>query len=82
MEDQAKSLNSIAAPDDQRAVSPLVATAGWLSRLPQAVYKFVVVNFDILAQASEFRNLRHTLYGWYTSLLLCIFKTIIKVLSL
>ena len=54
IEDQAKNLNSIARPYDQRAFSPLDPTAGWLSHLALAIYMFVVVNFDTLAQASDF----------------------------
>ena len=52
IEDQAKNLNSIARPYDQRAFSPLDQTVGWLSHLTLV---FVVVNFDALAQASNFR---------------------------
>ena len=50
-----KNLNSIALPYDQRAFSPLDPTAVWLSHLALAIYVFVVVNFDDLAQASDFR---------------------------
>ena len=52
-EDQAKNLNSIARPYDQRAFSPLDPTVSWLSHLALAIYMFVVVNFDALAQASD-----------------------------
>ena len=47
-----KILNSTARPDDQRAFSPLDPTVSWLSHLALAIYIFVVVNFDALAQAS------------------------------
>ena len=53
--DQAKNLNSTARPYDQRAFSPLDPTVSWLSHLALAIYMFVVVNFDALAQASDFR---------------------------
>ena len=52
-EDQAKKLNSTARPYDQRAFSPLDPTVSWLSHLALAIYIFVVVNFDALAQASN-----------------------------
>ena len=51
IEDQAK--NSTARPYYQRAFSPLDPTAIWLSHLALAIYMFVV-NFDALAQASDF----------------------------
>ena len=53
IEDQAKNLNSKARPYDQQAFSPLDLTASWLSHLALAIYIFVVVNFDALAQASD-----------------------------
>ena len=53
MEDLAKNLNSTARPYDQRAFSPLDPTVSWLSHLALAIYIFVVVNFDALAQASD-----------------------------
>ena len=53
IEDQAKTLNSTARPYDQRAFSPLGPTVSWLSHLALAIYMFVVVNFDALAQASD-----------------------------
>ena len=53
IEDQAKNLNSTASPYDQRAFSPLDPTVSWLSHLALAIYIFVVVNFDALAQASD-----------------------------
>ena len=53
VEDQAKNLNSTARPYDQRAFSPLDPTVSWLSHLALAIYIFVVVNFDALAQASD-----------------------------
>ena len=55
IEDQAKNLNSTARPYDQRAFSPLDPTAVWHSHLALAIYMFVVVNFDALAQASHIR---------------------------
>ena len=42
-------------PYDQEAFSPLDLTASWLSHLALAIYMFVVVNFDALAQASDFQ---------------------------
>ena len=53
IEDQAENLNSTARPYDQRAFSPLDPTVNWLSHLALAIYIFVVVNFDALAQASD-----------------------------
>ena len=53
IEDQAKNLNSTARPYDQRAFSPLDHTICWFSHLALAIYIFVVVNFDALAQASD-----------------------------
>ena len=53
IEDQAKNLNSTARPYDQRAFSPLDPTVSWLSHLALAIYIFVVINFDALAQASD-----------------------------
>ena len=55
IDDQAKNLNWTARPYDQRASSPLDPTAGWHSHLALAIYMFVVVNFDALSQASDFR---------------------------
>ena len=55
-----KNLNSTARPYDQRAFSPLDPTAVWHSHLALAIYMFVVVNFDALAQASDIRiEMRH-----------------------
>ena len=48
-----RNLNSTARPYDQRAFSPLGPTVSWLSYLALAIYIFVVVNFDALAQASD-----------------------------
>ena len=48
-----KNLNSTARPYDQGAFSPLGPTVSWLSHLALAIYIFVVVNFDALAQASD-----------------------------
>ena len=55
IDDQAIILNSTARPYDQQAFSPLDLTASWLSHLALAIYMFVVVNFDALAQASDIR---------------------------
>ena len=55
IEEQAQNLNSTARPYDQRAFSPLDLTAVWHSHLALAIYMFVVVNFDALAQASDIR---------------------------
>ena len=52
VEDQTKNLNSTAHPYDQQAFSPLEPTVSWLSHLALAIYIFVVVNLDALAQAS------------------------------
>ena len=49
-----KNFNSTARPYDQRAISPLDPTAVWHSHLALAIYMFVVVNFDALAQASTY----------------------------
>ena len=53
IEDLAKNLNSTARPYDQRTFSPLDPTVSWLLHLALAIYIFVVVNFDALAQASD-----------------------------
>ena len=50
-----KNLNSTACPYDQQKFSPLDLTASWLSHQALAIYMFVVVNFDALAQASDIR---------------------------
>ena len=50
-----KNLNSTARPYDQQAFSPPDPTAIWHSHLALAIYIFVVVDFDALAQASDFR---------------------------
>ena len=56
IEEQAKKLElSTARPYDQRAFSPLDPTAVWHSHLALAIYMFVVVNFEALAQASDIR---------------------------
>ena len=52
-EDQAKNLNSTACPYDQRAFSPLDPTVSWISHMGLAIFIYVVVNFDALAQASD-----------------------------
>ena len=63
IQDQAKNLNSTARPYDQRAFSPLDPTAVWLLHLALAIYMFVVVNFDALAQASDIRiERRHVVF--------------------
>ena len=61
IEDQAKNLNSTARTYDQQAFSPPDPTAIWHSHLALAIYIFVVVNFDALAQASDFRIERRQL---------------------
>ena len=55
-----KNLNSTASPYDQQAFSPPDPTAIWHSHLALAIYIFVDVNFDALAQASGFSNLKET----------------------
>ena len=50
-----KNLNSTACPYDQHAIIPPNHTAIWHSHLALNIYIFVVVNFDALAQASDFR---------------------------
>ena len=50
-----KNLNLTARPYDQQAFSPPDPTAIWHSHLALAIYIFAVVNFDALAQASDFR---------------------------
>ena len=63
IEDQAKNLNSTACPYDQRAFSPLDPTVSWLSHLALAIYIFVIVNFDALAQASDIQiKRRHVVF--------------------
>ena len=53
IEDQAKNLNLTARPYYQLAFSPLDPTVSSLSHLALAIYIFVVMNFDALAQASN-----------------------------
>ena len=53
IEDQAENLHSIACPYDEWAFSPLDFNADWLSHLALVIYMFVV-NFDAVAQASDF----------------------------
>ena len=55
IEDQVKNLNLTARPYDQRAFSPLDPTAVWHFHLALAIYQYVVVKFDALAQASDTR---------------------------
>ena len=50
-----KNLSSTVCPYDQQAFSPHEPTAIWHSHLAVAIYIFVVVHFDALAQASDFR---------------------------
>ena len=57
-----KNLNSTARPYDQQAFSPPEPTAIWHSHLALAIYIFVVVNFDALAQASDFRIERRQIF--------------------
>ena len=66
IEDQAKNLNSTARPYDQRAFCPLDPTAVWHLHLALAIYMFVVVNFDALAQASDIRIIgRQVVFLWW-----------------
>ena len=59
IEDQYENFNSIALPYDQPAFSPLDPTAGWLSHMALAIYMFVVVYFDALAQVcANFHTIR------------------------
>ena len=53
-----KNLKLTAHPYDQKAFSPLDLTASWLSHLALAIYMFVVVNFDALAETSDIRIAR------------------------
>ena len=53
IEDQAINLNSTFRSYDQRAFSPFDPYVSWLSHLALAIYIFVVVSFDALAQASD-----------------------------
>ena len=63
IEDQAINLNSTARPYDQQAFSQPDPTAIWHSHLALAICIFVVVNFDALAQASDFRiERRHVVF--------------------
>ena len=48
-----KNLNSIARPCGQRAFRQLKPPASWLSHMALAMYMFVVVDFDALAQARD-----------------------------
>ena len=64
IEDQAKNFISTARPYDQRALSPLDPTAVWHWHLALAIYVFIVVNFDAVAQASDFRiERRQVIWG-------------------
>ena len=68
-----RNLNSTARPYDQQAFSPPDPTAIWHLHLALAIYIFVVVNFDALAQASDFRIERryiHTCIHTYLLLLI------------
>ena len=55
IEDQAVKLELDSPSLCQRAFSPLDPTAVWHLHLALAIYMFVVVNFDALAQASDIR---------------------------
>ena len=74
IEDQAKNLNSTARPCDQQAFSPPDPTAIWHSHLALAIYIFVFVNFDALAQASDFLIERRQVHIWYCYYFLFDFK--------
>ena len=67
IEDQDKNLNLTARPYDQRAFSPLGPTVSWLSHLALAIYMFVVVNFNALAQASDIQIERRQI-GFFCSM--------------
>ena len=64
IEDQAKNLNSTGRPYDQQAFSPPDPTAIWHLHLALAIYIFVVVNFDALAQTSDFRIERRYIHTY------------------
>ena len=67
IEDQVKNLNSTARPYDQQAFSPLDPTAVLHSHLALAIYMFVVVNFDALAQDTHiYHTHTHTHTHTYT----------------
>ena len=70
IQDQTKNLNSTACPYDQRAFSSLDPTVSWLSHLALAIYIYVVVNFDALAQASDIQIERRqvVLFCWMQDL--------------
>ena len=55
IKDQAKDLNSIAHPYDQRAFSPIDPAADMGSTLALVIYMFVGVNFDALATGKWFQ---------------------------
>ena len=59
-----RNLNSTARPYDQQAFSPPDPTAIWHLHLALAIYMFVVVNFDALAQASDFRIERRYIHTY------------------
>ena len=66
IEDRAKNLNSTARPYDQRAFSPFDPTVSWLSHPALAIYIFVVVDFDALAQASDIKiERRQVVFLWW-----------------
>ena len=83
IEDQAKNLNSSARPYGQRAFNPPDPTASWLSHLALAIYMFVVVNSDTLAQANVirferrqvvlicWRSTSHKICVWFCLALFC-----------
>ena len=55
IEDRARNFISTARPYDKWAFSPFDPTASRLSHLALAIYMFDIVDFDALAQATEFR---------------------------
>ena len=74
IEDQAKNLNSTGRPYDQQAFSTPDPTAIWHLHLALAIYIFVVVNFDALAQTSDFpigRRYIHTYIHTYIHICCC-----------
>ena len=69
IEDQVKNLSSTARPYDQRASSLLDPIAVWHSYLAVAIYVFVDVNFETLAQASDCRiERRQVVFLWWVPL--------------
>ena len=55
IEDLAKTLNSICSPCDQQAFSPLNCTTNMASALALDIYKYVFINFAVLATGKWYR---------------------------